>query len=277
MPPKPRKDPFRTLSRKTRSSIENSPEVQAHLDGSDLVLRTWGGYATRAIDLDLCEPNVEAVKRLLGGDRWVDLSSPDIVFGGIYGSAAFNDYQDDYISQREAYYRDDLNVEVRRLEGILDILVKSWRIPEEMANLRANELQEMLDDRDGSNMKHEVLLCIKRDALASGIEVDFATFTQELLRCNVLSDEFPSELAQGWIAGIREALRRLYYEYQYFNFENVYPDEIYVSVQMAAAVKQTIRSMAGSMARERAEIDWATLEPVFLLDNSHRTLSGTEI
>ena len=62
-------NPMRVFSRTVAGAIENSPQVEAFLDGRPFVPNTWGGYATRAIDLDLAEPTPAAVTDLLVAQR----------------------------------------------------------------------------------------------------------------------------------------------------------------------------------------------------------------
>lgn len=276
-----KKDPFRTLSRRVRASLENSPEVEAFISGDRILPLTWGGYATRALDMELCEPTVDAVVTLLGGDRWVNLGSSELVFAGTDGEDLFDDFRFEYIDGREKLYLDDLRVEVNRLSAVIDTIVSNWKIDPELGQTRANEVQKTLDADDPESELTELefaSLCNKRDALSGGIEVNFEEFAKALLGCNVLDEESPSELAPGWIRGVKLALSRALRQYaRRLPLSELYARDFLVIFPMILEVKNSIERYAYSLAQQRAEEDWEKIEPVFMIKGAHRTLAGTEI
>lgn len=277
--PKKNKDPFRTLSRRVRASLENSPEIEAFISGDRILPLTWGGYATRAIDMELCEPTRDAVVALLGGERYVLLSDPEIVFSGVNGNYMFEDYRFSYIEQCYKTHLKDLDIEVNRLTSIVDAIVSGWKIDKDIAEREADQIQDIIESEDEAITELELAaLCCKRDAISDGINMHFETFAETMLSCNVLDEEFPSELAQGWVSGVNKSLQEALREYFFdIDIRLLKPNEVFVSRSMIAAMKVEVRALAHSMAQKKAEEDWEKIEPVFLIKGTHRTLAGTEI
>lgn len=279
MSAKKARDPFAVLSRRVGQSVENNPEVEAIRNGQSVVPNTWGGYATKALDLGICEANRDQIVWLFGGEELVDLRSTEILFRGRSGEEAFGDYENRFKSARHKFYFDDLKIEVRRLRTIFNEITSQWKVSEEESDRLGNLIQAEIDSgiEDSLDETLIALLCIKRDAVWDGYQVDLQTFCEAILGCNVLDEENPSELARYWVNGINKGLQRLFENYRYFKFEGITLSQIFVSRDIMESIIDELDWGSYKLACEYADHDWNHIAPVFNVAPAHRTLTGDEV
>lgn len=267
----PNKDPLRALSRTVVQSVENSPENSAFRAGLNIVPNTWGAYATRAIDLELCDPTIESVTDLLGGAELVDLNDPDIMFTSTYG---FGAYYAAFIAQRTLYYEKDLTIEAKRLNGVVKLITSQWEVDLASSQPEADKLQEMIEE---STPQVDLdIICMKRDGLQDGLSVTLAEYAKAMLGANILNDDAPSELAVHWIKGIKDVVNALEEDYLYLDLDDRRIADLHLSRRHVNELTQQINHGVKIEAREKAEVDWDVIGIVFEAPSNLSILDGTE-
>lgn len=269
-----RSDPLVGLSRKTATAIDNTPEVEAFLSGSRVVPNTWGGYATRAVDLGLVEPVVSEVVDLLGGPNIVNLRDPDIIFDGGHG---YSWYKSDYINRQAERHLADLRPESRRLVSTANLIMSQWEVDPEIARSESDAIQEMIDGGQIDDDTATSLACAKRDGLWSGVEVTMADFMQQMLGANVLDEEVPSELANYWAQGLSQVVNEFEDDYGYIDdFDRLPISEIHLARNHTGAFLACLQRAPERLADVYAQKDWEYIEPIFAAPTSLSVIDGTE-
>lgn len=232
--------------------IEKTPEFEAALNGSEFIPDTWGGYATRLMDMRDLEPGESIAALGLTGEQ---LADPEIQF-------TFDSYdnpRDFYVNKFYTEALKDLEVEARRLRGIVDVVMSGSMYDDLDAALVESELiQSEIDDGKYEDDEMD-LACTARDALDSGVEIAMDEFVVEMLSTNVLNDEYPSELARLWIQTIKDVVEDVCEEYRLDEEVKAH----YVVLGRDAFIKMKAWLKPYELARDVAEERWDYLKPVF--------------
>lgn len=272
------KDLLRTLSRKTQLAVENSPEVEAYRYGSEVVPNTWGGYATKAIDLGLAEPTADSVIALLGGRSIVDLKDPDVLFKN---PRNYDSYRHAFQEAAVLRHSADLIIERNRLLQTAQIVIKQWEIDPDEGQKAADDIQEVLNDTPFD--VDTTLLCMKRDGMRDGIDVSLGEFATTMFGVNVLDEEAPSELARHWVAGVGSVIDSIYYDYSDTGFIDRTSNVSELPVKDVALNSLLIGRFIGAVSRSHmaqayvyAEQEWEAIQPIFMPPDSLTVLHGNE-
>ena len=264
--------------------LGNGPEYEALFNGG-VIATTKSTYASRLMEHHVIDPD-EALA-LLGYDS-SDLEDPEIYFED---PSAFYDFKHRTIDQFREEASKDLNVEVRRLRDIVDIVMSGYTVddPDE-ARRRSYEIQDDIEDADKSYVtpkfddldalhpedfrQQQSIRVMERDALHSGVRVELTEFVATMLSCNVLDEEFGSELGAVWIRAIDLTVDD-------FWRDNVRPE---FSIDQMVAGRELFERMKRYLgdtyyhANDVAKQRWEEIEPAFVTNtiSDHPLLTGTD-
>lgn len=234
--------------------IEQTPEFEAALSGSDFIPDTWGGYATRLMDARDLEPT-EAIAAL-GLEPW-QMADPDIHF--VRGSWQSNPYS--YFVNGKFYddALEDLNKESDRLRNIVDVVMSGYVLEDSVAaDEEADRIQSKIESKELSSDEMD-LACAERDALYSGVRIGLDEFVATTLSVNAVSGEEPSELAQLWVRAVKETVEDVCSDY--FIDEEAIVKDIVLGRSAFVAMKRGLHP--SNEAMEAAQNRWDFVSPAF--------------
>jgi hypothetical protein len=252
-----------------RNPIEHTPEFEAALSGSTIIPDTWGGYATRLMDLYDLEPS-EAIA-ILGLTR-EQMADPEIKFGPqAYHRSPYSFFVHGRFYEEA---QKDLKVEARRLRSVVDIVMSGYVLVDTVvANEEADKIQTKIESRELSSDEMN-LACAERDASYSGVRISLDEFVATMLSVNAISGEEPSELAQLWVRSVKEVVEDICRKYV-IDEESI--------VKNIVLGRDAFTEMKGGLnpsqeALEAAEDRWDFIKPVFTARplREFSLLAGTE-
>lgn len=264
-------NPLQGLSRKTITALGNTPEVEAFMRGLPYVPNTWGGYASRAVELKLCDPTTEAVVDLLGGPGIVDLSSSELAF---QDEGRFLTYQSDFIYTKRKAHAESLIPDREYLIHEAKLIFSQWQIGIEEGNKRADEIQKLIGTGSISSCS---ALVMKMDGLRGGIDANLAEFVATMLSADVLEPESPARLSRFWLGGIMDVVEYTHDRYgSLADIEDVHTDEIALTAKGLSQFFCVIDASDRDEARALSKADWDYVYPVFAPPTSLSIIDGTE-
>ncbi|MBP9738883.1 hypothetical protein KBD20_04295 [Candidatus Saccharibacteria bacterium] len=265
-----------------KNPLEGGPRLEAALDGSGVIADTWGGYATRLMDLYDIEPE-EAIALLELTPAHMRDSDIHFQSGRGFGDFEYHTKQR-YI---EAATK-DLIPEVLRMQNTVDTVMSGYVLSNTVeAKNQAEDIQLEIDiaseegrllefgsaERDQYNRDQD-FRCMKRDALYSGVSIQLDEFVRTMLETNILDPEYPSELWKVWITALDHAV-------DYFWRDSAKPDlkisEMVAGRSIFIDFKSSL-SDTYAVATEISEARWKVIEPIFRADLIHdiSLVAGTE-
>jgi len=265
--------PLGGLSPRVAASVEANPDVDAFLAGRKTTPNSWGAYATKVIDLELCTPTAAAVVALLGGPDLVDLRDPSVQF---VEPRDFREYTEKFLDIKEREHEAGLRPERNRLYDEAKLIVSQWGVDPGEAEQRVGLLQQRIDQ--AATDDDTTLLCMERDGLDSGVEVTLAEFAGSMIGASVVDwEESPSELAFSWIEGIQAVVESVERDHNYSPEIDAFKlGDIYLSVSQMGSFLGSVSSSNRRLARVYAKEDWETVWPVFAAPTSLSVIDGNE-
>jgi hypothetical protein len=166
------KDPRRVLSPRVADAHESSPAFEAAMSGAGIVSATWGDLASRIVEAGLVEPDTDAVCGYLQKTKQ-HLADPEI---------AISSHNDIYWlrekiekNSKQEFVETFGNV-ANEFGAYIDECIAGWKV--EDGEHKASKVQEEIDSREAESTDEVSILCLKRDALYSGVETSLSDFVK---------------------------------------------------------------------------------------------------
>ncbi len=278
------KDPTRVFTRGIPEAVTGGPFYERSLQGGGLVPSTWGDCASRLVEADLVEPTVEAVCDFLFIEP-SDLSDPRVYFTDSFiASGYFSNIKKRWEEEFAKEYGEQAKVHDEYLQNKIQT---DWTAPED-ADAQAKGIQskisELLESRRGrqdadpdaevSNREID-LMCLKRDALYSGVAVPMDTFAQAVL--GDAEDPFftPTERAKALSEMIEDDrnLREVVYDYP-----DIPASDVIIGEDQIDEYRMCLKAFWRDRQIEYVETKWGAVKPIFIAP-SYKELplfTGTE-
>ncbi len=254
------------MSPRVANAHESTPEFEASMSGSLVIPATWGDLASRICEAGLVEPTVDDVCDYLKISREV-LVDPEI---------ARSPANDIYDLRRRV--EQDLKREFVETHGetadefgaYIDERVSAWAV--EDGEVKGDEIQRQIDtqvpDRfsdewsdyynDYRRVDQTSLLCLKRDALHSGVEVPLIDFVETVFAEYKGKQFFTKDELAGSIGVMVDDIIR---KYVLRDPEQIKVEDVVLGKDQVDEFMYATREIFRAKTNKHVRQNWERLEP----------------